>query len=365
MKIRTSATLAATALLAVGSVSAGAATGALQFKPNPTEERYVGATANCDVRLSQYTKPGVEDSLPGVKKAMQAVGAKNGGTICVDGMYKIRNFIDLGWTPRNGSVGESGIKFIGSGTASGFESTTNAPIFYQNDGLSRYNYAWENLKLKKGSNTIGRIFDFRSGAQVNARFVSLAIDTGAKGSNNEVWHFDTNMQSHGGLYQSNRVEVRPTNNSGVLRVVSKGNFYNNNLHISSTWYKENNQGAPCAELRPSYNQYTNNSFHSITGQNCAGGFIHVYGQSGGGIYNSSNWDNKAGRVIRDSIRVGKTARSMPTEGYVLSGLGKVEQGTGTTALASGRHLIAVSPSTTGLTVMGTDASPVRTGIDAY
>ena len=137
--------------------------------------------------------------------------------------------------------------------------------------------------------------------------------------------------------------------------------FNNNTFSNVTAYKFNNQGAPCFELRPTTGGFTTNTFQGITGQNCGGGFIHVYGQSGGGIYNSSNWDSPAGSVYRDSIRVGKHSASNPTTSYVIQGVGRVEESKGTASLMSGRYLIAVGSGTTNLSVSGTSAAVTNTG----
>lgn len=334
----------------------------------------VPVPAACTVKLSSYTTPGSTDSRAGVHNAMKAVEAKGGGTICVDGMYNIRNYIDLDTIARTADIA-----FVGTSTSgSGFRGTTNAPIFFQGDqtlrpeakgntsspyrGQYRYNTIFSNMKLVKPAGTIGRIFDFRTGAQVNMTISNIQVDSAATGANNETIYFGRDVQAHGNLFTKLRIEQRAVNTSGVVKVVGAHNFFNNNQFLSITAYKFNNNGAPGFELRPQTGQYTNNSFRSITGQNMAGGFIHVYGQSGGGIYDSSNWDLAANTQYRDTIRVGKTAKSYPTNGYVLSGLGKVEEGSGQTAMMSGRHRIAVGTGSSNITVQGTSATPVYTNL---
>lgn len=326
------------------------------------------------VKLSDYASAASSDALPGVHKAMKAVEAQGGGTILVDGMFKIRNFINLDTIKR-----DANIQFVGTSTSSsGFTGTTNAPIFFQGDntlrpeakgnqsspyrGQYRYNTVFKNLKLVKPQGTIGRIFDFRTGAQVNMRMENLDIDSYATGANNEAIAFSNNVQAHGNVFRSLRIQLRPVNTSGGVKVNTFHNGFNNNAFENITLYKFNNNGAPGFELKPITGQFTNNAFRSITGQNLAGGFIHVYGQNGGGVYDSSNWDSPAGTVFRDSIRIGKTSQSWASRGFVLSGLGNVEQTLGQKALMSGRHLIAVSPSTTNLSIIGTNAKATNTGL---
>ena len=349
-----------------GVIMAGAGLTALTTTPAQASE------VLCTVKLSDYATPGAVDSLDGVNAAMDAVAAAGGGTICVDGMYNIRNYIDLDRIPRSADI-----RFIGSSTSStGFTSVVNAPIFLQNNqtlrpeangntnspyrGQYRYNSVFSSMKLVK--NGTGRVFDFRSGAQVNARFVNLNIETRANGANNEAFYVGPHHQAHGSLFESLRIQVFNTNKSGVVRVNTFHHGFNNNTFKSITAYKFDEQSAPCFELRPITGQYTTNSFTGITGQNCGGGFIHVYGQSGGGIYNSSNWDSPKASVYRDSIRVGKHASSYPTTGYNIQGVGRVEESSGATALMAGRHLIAVGSGTSNLTVSGTSAPVTYTGL---
>lgn len=362
------ATVSSAALMALsaGTVNAAAA--------HAASAAVSVAPVACTVNLSSYATPGATDSRAGVHNAMQAVANQGGGTICVDGMYNIRDYIDLDTIPRSADI-----KFVGTSTSSsGFTATANSPVFFQGNqtlrpeangnvnspyrGQYRYNSAFSNMKLVKPAGTIGRIFDFRTGAQVNMTISNIQIDTAATGADNEAIYFGPHVQSHGSLYQNLRVEVRKVNTSGAFRVNTTHNFWNNNAIQSSTFYKFDNNGAPLIELRPLTGQYTNNRIVSVTGQNGAGGFIHVYGQSGGGIYDSSNWDNKAGSVYRDSIRVGKTSSSYATNGYVISGVGKVEEGTGQTAMMSGRHRIAIGAGSSNITVQGTSATPVWTGL---
>ncbi len=351
-----------------GLAAATLATGA----PTASAAASVAPVA-CTVNLSSYATPGATDSRAGVHNAMQAVANQGGGTICVDGMYKIRNFINLDIIPRSADI-----KFVGTSTSSsGFIATANSPIFFQGDqtlrpeakgntsspyrGQYRYNTVFSNMKLIKPAGTIGRIFDFRTGAQVNMTISNIQVDSSATGANNETIYFGRDVQAHGNLFTKLRIEQRAVNTSGVVKVVGAHHFFNNNQFLSITAYKFNNNGAPGFELRPETGEYTNNSFRSITGQNMAGGFIHVYGQSGGGIYDSSNWDLAPNTQYRDTIRVGKTAKSYPTNGYVLSGLGNVEAG-GQTAMMSGRHRIAVGTGTTNLTSIGNSVAPVYTNL---
>ena len=331
------------------------------------------ASVSCSVKVSDYTAPGSSDSLAGVHAAMKAIEAKGGGTLCVDGMYNLSGAINLDSIARSADI-----KFVGTSTSSsGFTGRGNAPIFLQNDqtlrpeangntsspfrGQYRYNTGFSNMKLVKPAGTTGRVFDFRSGAQVNARFTNLNIESTATGANNEAVYIGPHHQAHGNLYQSLRIQLFPVNNSGVIKVSTFHHGFNNNTFSNVTAYKFNNQGAPCFELRPTTGGFTTNTFQGITGQNCGGGFIHVYGQSGGGIYNSSNWDSPAGSVYRDSIRVGKHSASNPTTSYVIQGVGRVEESTGTRALMSGRYLIAVGSGTTNLSVSGTSATVTNTG----
>ena len=326
----------------------------------------------CTVKLSNYATAGAIDSLAGVHAAMDAVAAKGGGTVCVDGMYNIRNYIDLDRIPRNADI-----RFIGSSTSStGFRSVVNAPIFLQNNqtlrpeakgsptspyrGQYRYNTVFSSMKLVKSG--AGRVFDFRTGAQVNARFVNLNIETRANGGNSEAFYVGPHHQAHGNLFESLRIQVFNTNKSSVVRANTFHHGFNNNTFKTITAYKFDEQSAPCFELRPITGQYTTNSFTGITGQNCGGGFIHVYGQSGGGIYNSSNWDSPRASVYRDSIRVGKHASSYATTGYTIQGVGRVEESSGQTAMMSGRHRIAIGAGSSNITVQGTSATPAWTGL---
>ena len=347
-------------------------------------EAPVSAIEACTVKLSSYTAPGSSDSLPGVHNAMQAIAAKGGGTLCVDGMYTVKGSINLDSIPRSADI-----RFVGTSTSStGFTSAANAPLFVQNDqtlrpeakgntsspmrGQYRYNTVFATMKLVKPETTTGRVFDFQTGAQVNARFENLQINNNAKGINSESFYFGVAHQAHGNLYQNLRVEQpgflttngvkRTVNESGIIKAVGTGNFYNSNRWVSSTLYNMNGTFAPCIELRPANAQFANNVIQSVTGQNCAGGFIHAYGQRGITIGGSPNWDNVAGSVYRDTIRLGKTPTSGSVNGATLTGLGNVEESLGAKALMSGRHLIAVGAGVTGLTVTGTNATPKNTGL---
>lgn len=326
------------------------------------------AAEACTVKLSTYATPGQADSLPGVNQAMDAIAAAGGGTICVDAMYNVRNYINLDRIPRSADI-----RWVGtSTTSSGFTATANSPIFYQGDqtlrpeangntaspmrGQYRYNTVFSTMKLVKPAGTIGRIFDFRTGAQVNMRIESINADTSATGANNEFLFIDKNHQQHGSLYQNNRVQVRPVNTSGVVKILPTNNFYNNNQWNANTFYKFDQNGAPCFELRPVSGGVTNNAIRSLTGQNCAGGFIHIYGQNGGGIYDSSNWDLRLGTGFRDSVRLGKTAATSSVTSFTVSGMGIVEQKYGQAALMSGRWLLALGAGTSGISILGTSGA---------
>ena len=268
-------------------IIAGAAALLLTATASPAQALVPAA---CTVKLSSYTTPGSTDSRAGVHNAMLAIANRGGGTICVDGMYNVRNYIDLDIIPRSADI-----KFVGTSTSSsGFTATANSPIFFQGNqtlrpeakgntsspyrGQYRYNTAFSNMKLIKPAGTIGRIFDFRTGAQVNMTISNIQVDSSATGANNETIYFGRDVQAHGNLFTKLRIEQRAVNTSGVVKVAGAHNFFNNNQFLSITAYKFNNNGAPGFELRPVTGQYTNNSFRSITGQNMAGGFIHVYGQ---------------------------------------------------------------------------------------
>ena len=352
---RTSASLVAAAALA---------TGALVTAPSAQ------AANSCTVSLSSYTAPGSYDSSPGLLNAMNAVKAAGGGSICVSGKHNLRSAINLDMMGIDKSIRFSGT----SPDAAGFIGTTSGPLVVQSDmtyrdpkkpndayrGIYQYHLVFEHLYLGKAPGTTGYIFDYRTGAQVNARYTNIKAEH--KGTNGGFLLIGGRHQAHGNVWESVRASKAASNPAGLFKVASFNHGFNNNQVRNSTFYANNNQGAPCIELRPVAGAFTNNAFNSVTGQNCGGGFIHVYGQSGGGIYNSSNWDSPTNSVYRDTIRIGKTASSYATNGYSVVGAGAVEQSLGTAALMSGRHLIAVGAGTSNVSTSGNATQPTNTNL---
>ena len=330
------------------------------------------------VKLSDYATPGQLDSLPGIHRALADVAAQGGGTIWVDGIYNIRNYINIDSVPRSKADGTPiAINWVGeSSSSSGFRSAVQAPIFYQGDqtlrpeangnpssplrGQYRYNWTWKNLFLEKTAGSSHGIFWFRTGAMVNARYESLNIKQGATNGNAEAFLMDRDHQAHGNLYTNLRIENR--SNKSAFKVQSYGHFWNNNTVETSTVYNYNKTDAPCFEVRPAVGGNTTNTFRGITGQNCNGGFIHAYGQSGLTIQGSSNWDSPDASVYRDSIRIGKTSNGAASSSVALIGLGRVQESTGQRAMMAGRHLVAIGAGTTNVSTSGMSVPVTNTGL---
>lgn len=315
------------------------------------------------VKLSQFTTPGAADSSPGLEAAQDAIKAAGGGKLWVDGVYNLTRPIRLDRMGIDRSIIMEGT----SPDASGFISKFNGNAVEQTDptpkngsttylGIYQYHNAWKNLKIVKPAPYWGNIFYFKTGAQVNARYENLKLDN--QGIVGSIFVIGPNHQAHGNLWTSVRAFITKANTYSMFKVGTFHNGWNNNRVESSTFYARDSIGAPCIELRPISGQYTNNSFQSVTFQNCLGGAFHAYGQNGGSLRDSGAWDGMA--YYRDVVRIGKTAKSYPTVGYVVSGLGDVVLPWSPAYLMAGRHRFAVGA---GATVTSTGVNGrVNTGL---